>query len=82
MGKNNWRSYGPLQINWSSWEQRGDSTIIPIVNANGDDLFISINCGRRRINITNTAYQWGTWTNPTSDWEINLVNDFCSRRSG
>ena len=81
MGKNNWRSYGPLQINWS-WEPRGDSTVTAIVNANGDDLFISINCGARRINITNTAGQWGIWTNPTSDWEINLVNDFCSRRSG
>ncbi|MGA1303895.1 MAG: LysM peptidoglycan-binding domain-containing protein [Cyanobium sp.] len=81
-GKSDWRAYGPLQVDWTSWQPMGGSMVAATLNAKGEALYTSINCGARKINATNVAGQWGTWNDPVSAGETKLVNDFCSRRGG
>jgi LysM repeat protein len=81
-GKSDWRAYGPLQVDWTSWQPMGGSMVAATLNAKGEALYTSINCGARKINATNAAGQWGTWNDPVSAGETKLVNDFCSRRGG
>ena len=80
-GKSDWRAYGPVQVDWTSWQPMGGSMVAATLNAKGEALYTSINCGARKINGTNVAGQWGTWNDPVSAGETKLVNDFCSRRS-
>lgn len=80
-GKSDWRAYGPVQVDWTSWQPMGGSMVAATLNAKGEALYTSINCGARKINATNVAGQWGTWNDPVSAGETKLVNDFCSRRS-
>lgn len=80
-GKSDWRVYGPLKVDWTSWQPMGGSMVAATLNAKGEALYTSINCGARKINATNAAGQWGTWNDPSSAGEAKLVNDFCSRRS-
>jgi LysM repeat protein len=81
-GKSDWRTYGPLQVDWTSWQPMGGSMVAAVVNARGESLYTSINCGARKINSTNSSGQWGSWNDPSSELETKLVNDFCSRRGG
>lgn len=79
-GKSDWRTYGPLQVDWTSWQPMGGSMVAATINAKGEALYTSINCGARKINTTNATGQWGTWNDPASEVETKLLNDFCSRR--
>jgi hypothetical protein len=81
-GKSDWRTYGPMQVDWTSWQPMGGSMVAAVVNAKGESLYTSINCGARKINSTNASGQWGSWNDPASEVETKLVNDFCSRRGG
>jgi LysM repeat protein len=81
-GKSDWRSYGPLQVDWTSWQPMGGSMVAAAINGKGEQLYTSINCGARKINSTDASGQWGSWNDPASDVESKLVNDFCSRRGG
>jgi len=80
-GKSDWRSYGPLQVDWTSWQPMGGSMVAAIITSKGESLYTAINCGARKINSTTPTGQWGTWNNPASEVETKLVNDFCSRRA-
>jgi len=80
-GKSDWRAYGAMKVDWTSWQPMGGSMVAATLTAKGEALYTSINCGARKINSTNVAGQWGTWNDPVSAGESKLVNDFCSRRS-
>lgn len=79
-GKSDWRTYGPLQVDWTSWQPMGGSMVAAIINAKGETLYTAINCGARKINSTSSTGEWGTWNDPASEVETKLVNDYCSRR--
>ena len=81
-GKSDWRTYGPMQVDWTSWQPMGGSMVAAVVNTKGESLYTSINCGARKINGTNSSGQWGSWKDPGSEVETKLVNDYCSRRAG
>jgi LysM repeat protein len=81
-GKSDWRTYGPLQVDWSSWQPMGGSMVGAVINGKGESLYTSINCGARKINGTTSSGQWGSWKDPSSEVETKLVNDFCSRPAG
>ncbi|MEB3335797.1 MAG: LysM peptidoglycan-binding domain-containing protein [Cyanobacteriota bacterium] len=81
-GKSDWRTYGPLQVDWSSWQPMGGSMVAAMVNPKGESLYTAINCSARKINSTNGSGLWGSWNDPASEVETKLVNDFCSRRGG
>ena len=80
-GKPDWRTYGPLQIDWSGWQPMGGSMVAPTLNAQGQSLYLAINCGARKLNATTQAGDWKTWDDPSSDYELQLVNDYCRSRS-
>jgi hypothetical protein len=79
-GKPDWRTYGPLQVDWTGWQPMGGSMVAPTLNAQGQSLYLAINCGARKINATSQAGDWKTWDNPSSDYEQQLVNDYCRNR--
>jgi LysM repeat protein len=80
-GKPNWRTYGPLQVDWANWQPMGGSMVAPTLNGDGQSLYLAINCTARKINATSQAGQWKTWDDPQADFEQQLVNDLCKARS-
>ena len=73
-----WRSYGPLQVDWSGWQPMGGSLVAPSLNADGLSFYLSINCEARKLNATNKDGQWQTWEDPTADFERKLIDELCS----
>jgi len=80
-GKPDWRTYGPLQVDWTGWQPMGGSMVAPTLNAQGQSLYTAINCGARKLNATTPTGDWKTWDDPSSDFELQLVNDYCRSRS-
>jgi LysM repeat protein len=80
-GKPDWRSYGPLQVDWANWQPMGGSLVAPTLNAQGQSLYLAINCTARKLNATSATGQWKTWDDPQADFELQMVNDLCKRPS-
>ncbi len=81
MAKASWRSYGPLQVEWSNWQPMGDGSLVaPTLNASGQAFYLAVNCGARKLNATTPAGQWKTWEDPKADFERKLVTDLCKSR--
>ena len=76
-----WRTYGPLQVNWAAWQPMGGSMVAPTLNGEGQTLYVAINCGARKFNSTTPAGAWQNWSDPNGDHEQQLVNDYCRTRS-
>jgi LysM repeat protein len=76
-----WRSYGPLQVDWANWQPMGGSMVAPTLNGEGQSLYLAVNCTARKLNATSQAGQWKTWDDPQADFEQQLVNDLCKARS-
>lgn len=72
-----WRTYGPLQINWAGWQSLGGSMVTPTLNAQGQSLYLAINCGARKLNATTSNGEWQTWGDPVTDYERQLLTDYC-----
>ena len=75
-----WRSYGPLQIDWANWHPMGGSFVAPSLNRDGQPLYLAVNCSARKLNATSQAGQWKTWDTPQTDFEQQLVNDICKQK--
>ncbi|MFM7312213.1 MAG: LysM peptidoglycan-binding domain-containing protein [Cyanobium sp.] len=75
-----WRSYGPLQVNWAAWQPMGGSMVAPSLNGQGQSLYLAINCGARKINATTASGEWQSWDDPKTDFEQQLVGDYCRAR--
>ena len=80
-GKPDWRTYGPLQVDWANWQPMGGSMVAPTLNGEGQSLYLAVNCTARKLNATSQAGQWKTWDDPQADFEQQLVNDLCKARS-
>ncbi|QPN62791.1 LysM domain-containing protein [Synechococcus sp. CBW1004] len=76
-----WRTYGPLQVNWAAWQPMGGSMVAPTLNGEGQTLYVAINCGARKFNSTTPAGAWQNWSDPNGDHEQQLVNDYCRTRT-
>ena len=73
----NWRSYGPLKVNWSNWQPMGGSQVAPVLNTEGQSLYIAINCSARKINATDKEGQWQAWEDPQASFESQMISDLC-----
>jgi LysM repeat protein len=78
--KPDWRNYGPLQVDWANWQPMGGSMVAPTLNAQGESLYLAVNCSARKLNATSQAGQWKSWDDPQSDFEQQLVSDLCKAR--
>ncbi|EDY37519.1 alginate regulatory protein AlgP [Cyanobium sp. PCC 7001] len=75
-----WRSYGPLQVDWANWQPMGGSYVAPTLNSEGEPLYLAINCSARKVNATGQSGQWKTWDDPERDYEQKLVTDLCKAK--
>jgi LysM repeat protein len=75
-----WRTYGPLQVDWANWQPMGGSLVAPTLNGQGLTLYLAINCTARKLNATSQAGDWKTWDDPQADFEQQLVTDLCKSR--
>jgi murein DD-endopeptidase MepM/ murein hydrolase activator NlpD len=74
-----WRSYGPLKVDWGNWQTMAGSEVAPTLNAEGQPLYVAVNCDARKINVTGANGAWKTWSSPQNDYEQDLVKDRCSK---
>ena len=76
-----WRSYGPLQVDWGNWQAMGGSQVVPTLNAQGQALYLAVNCSAKKINATGADGSWKTWEAPKSRFEKDLVKDRCQLKA-
>ncbi len=76
-----WRKYGSLKVNWSSWKTLNGSLVTPAINNEGKPLFIAVSCTTTRINRTGKDNQWKDWITPSSNFEFNLIDDLCKLKA-
>ncbi len=74
-----WRTYGPLQVDWSNWQSMGGSMVAPTLNSEGKPLYVAVNCSARKINVTSSDGAWKSWIAPQTNFEKDLVKDRCSK---
>ena len=72
-----WLPYGPIIVNWASWTKSRGNSIAQIINKNGDQLFIAINCRSILINVTDKNFKWKAWLTPDTAYEKELYTDYC-----
>ncbi len=72
-----WRTYGPLQVDWSNWQSMGGSMVAPTLNGEGKPLYVAVNCSARKINVTSSDGAWKSWIAPQTNFEKDLVKDRC-----
>lgn len=77
-----WRTYGPLQVDFSNWRPMGGSQVAPALNSTGQPVFVAINCAAGKLNATGEAGAWSTWEDPGSDFEEKLIQDVCKQTAG
>ncbi|MEB3159109.1 MAG: LysM peptidoglycan-binding domain-containing protein [Synechococcus sp.] len=74
-----WRSYGPLKVDWANWQTMAGSEVAPTLNADGQPLYLAVNCAASKINVTGANGAWKTWSEPENEFERDLVKDRCSQ---
>ena len=57
-----WRYFGPLQVDWSNWRTMAGSLVAPTLNKQKQPLYVAVNCGARKLNIT------GSGAGPSGVW--------------
>ena len=72
-----WRNYGPLQVDWNNWRTMAGSLVAPSLNKEGQPLYVAVNCGARKLNVTGPAGAWKSWEKPSEDFERDLVKAAC-----
>jgi LysM repeat protein len=75
-----WRSYGPLQIDWSKWQAMGGSHVAPSLSSDGKARYLAVNCTARKLNRTSSSGEWNSWESPQQDFETKLVQDICREK--
>ena len=75
-----WRTYGPLQVDWANWQPMGGSQVVPTLNAKGQALYLAVNCSAKKINATGADGSWKVWEAPKNRFEKDLVKDRCQAK--
>ena len=75
--KADWRTYGPLQVDWANWQTMGGSEVVPTLNAQGQALYLAVNCSAGKLNATGADGNWKQWYGPQSSFEKDLLKDRC-----
>jgi len=75
-----WRSYGPLRVDWSNWLLMEGSHVAPTLNTDDQPLYLAVNCSARKLNATGASGAWKTWDPPRSDFERRILEDLCREK--
>ena len=73
-----WRYFGPLQVDWNNWRTMAGSLVAPTLNKEKQPLYVAVNCGARKLNITGSGGTWKTWESPAETFERDLVKAACA----
>jgi murein DD-endopeptidase MepM/ murein hydrolase activator NlpD len=76
-----WRHYGPLQVDWSNWRSMAGSLVAPSINKEGQPLYVAVNCGAKKLNVTGPAGAWKAWEVPAQEFEKELLGAVCRDKS-
>ncbi|MCT0201181.1 LysM peptidoglycan-binding domain-containing protein [Synechococcus sp. CS-603] len=76
-GPPDWRTYGPIQVDFTTWQPLGGSQVASALNNQGQQLFLAVNCTAKQINTTGEGGVWKTWAAPQADFEERLIVDAC-----
>ena len=76
-----WRNYGSLKINWTSWKYINGNYVTPALNFEGKPLFLAVNCSTTKMNHTGKDNKWKQWFTPSQDFEFELVDNLCDSES-
>ena len=76
-----WRTYGPLQVDWANWQPMGGSQVVPTLNGEGKALYLAVNCPAGKLNVTGVDGSWKTWASPQSRFEEDLMKDRCQAKA-
>ena len=79
--KADWRAYGPLQIDWANWQSMDGAHVAPTLNAQGQALYLAINCSAGKMNATGADGSWKTWSAPQTGFEKDLMKDRCQAKA-
>ena len=79
--KADWRPYGPVQGDGANWQVMGGSQVAPTLNAQGQALYLAVNCSAEKINATGADGNWKQWSGPKSSFEKDLVKDRCQAKA-
>ena len=80
--KADWKTYGPLQVDWGNWQLMGGSDVAPTLNSDGQSLYVAVNCSAGKINVTGANGSWKTWSAPQKEFERDLLKDRCKTAKG
>ena len=72
-----WRSYGPLEINWSRWSPFEGSLVTPAIHNNGNPLLLAINCNSSKLTWRASKGNWKKWLAPQEEFEFTLLDQLC-----
>ena len=76
-----WRDYGSLRVNWSTWNTIGDNSIALGLNSKGRPLYLAVNCYSSKLNWKTINGKWNQWFAPTNNFEFDLLDDLCENTS-
>ena len=54
------------------------SLVAPTLNKQKQPLYVAVNCGARKLNITGSGGTWKTWESPAEAFERDLVKAACA----
>ncbi|MCP9885039.1 LysM peptidoglycan-binding domain-containing protein [Synechococcus sp. ATX 2A4] len=77
-----WRTYGPIQVDFANWQPLGGSMVAPALNSAGQSIYLAVNCTAGKLNATGEAGAWKSWDAPQSEFEQQLVRDLCKVGGG
>ena len=78
--RHDWRTYGPLKVDWTSWRKIGGSYVTATTNNQGQSLYLAVNCTARKINATGINGTWKNWIEPVDKFEYQIIEDLCKTK--
>ena len=79
--KDEWRTFGPLDINWSKWQPFEGSLVAPAVHQNGKPIIIAINCNSTKLTWGGSKSRWERWLTPIEQFEFNILDQACDNKT-
>jgi LysM repeat protein len=76
-----WRDYGALRVNWSTWNKIENNSIALGLNSKGKPLYLAVNCYSSKLNWKTINGKWNQWFAPTNNFEFDLLDDLCENTS-
>ena len=75
-----WRTYGPIRLDWAGWNKMGESYVTRGMNSKEGHFWLSVSCEKLKINVTGKDGKWMSWLKPKAIFEYGFVGNLCSSK--